>query len=118
MSELPREYTYLSGQELLERRALAERDVELAGLGTVRVRALTRGEVLKLRGPGDDFIAFEAGLLAAGMVRPQLSIEEAAAWQDAALPTEIDPVITAIMQLSGMEATAERTAMATFPRSA
>jgi len=113
---LPREYTYLSGAELLARRAIPERDVEIPELGTVRVRGLTRGEVLQLKRELDtDFAAFEAGMLACGLVRPELDIAGAKAWQEAARPTEIDPVITAIMELSGMEATAERTAMARFP---
>jgi hypothetical protein len=84
---------------LLARR-LPERDVELAGIGSVRVRGLSRAESLDI--PELSGAAREATIIARGLVDPVLSVAEVQAWMAAAPAGEFEVVSTAIGQLSGL----------------
>lgn len=94
---------------------LPEETVTLPGVGDVRVRALTRAEVLRARRlGGDDYAVMERHLLAAGLIEPSISPADAEKWQDAAPASEIEPVTQAISRLSGLTEGAAKSAYADF----
>jgi hypothetical protein len=93
---------------------LEEEDVEIPGVGTVRVRALTRSEAMKIRGREMAVDAMERYLLAAAMVQPRLTEEEVRRWQDAAPAGQLEPVCRAVQRLSGLEEAAARQAYHQF----
>lgn len=82
---------------------LPEADVEIPGVGTVRVRGLSRFELL-LAGKtgGDDTAAMERKMLSFAMVDPDLSEKDVEAWQKASPAGEIAPVVAAVNELSGV----------------
>lgn len=76
--------------------------VPIPGLGDVRVRGLSRDEALdvsQVAGTPE----FEPTLLAAGMVDPELTVEEAQEWRRAAGSDEISAVCDRIAELSGLK---------------
>lgn len=79
---------------------LQHEDVEIPGVGTVRVRGLTRGELAQTQGL--DGPEAERVSLSIGMVDPQLTREEVDAWLDNSPAMECQPVVNAINRLSGM----------------
>ncbi|MGH9251139.1 MAG: hypothetical protein ACRD0W_16685 [Acidimicrobiales bacterium] len=94
---------------------LPERDVDLPGVGTVRVRALSRAEALTIRkiaGSGQDVL--ERKMLALAMVDPSMTEGEAREWQEASTAGEIEPVTDAIADLSGMKEGAAKEAYQAF----
>lgn len=105
-------------REALFASRLPEADVEISGVGTVRVRALSRAEVLGLQkkvGDGADRTArLERETIALAMVDPSLTVMEVQRWQEASPAGELEPVTDAIQELSGMKPTAEKEAMLDF----
>jgi len=107
---------------------LPEDDVEIPGVGTVRVRALNRKEAIHVQE------ATEAGerdrrLLAQGLVdpmlmdplrlhslgdKPCLKCAEVGQWQEAAPAAELEPVGERITALSGMGPDADKEAVKEF----
>lgn len=100
-------------KDLLFKPRLAEADVDVPGVGTVRVRALTRGEVFQIQ-KGTDTGDVERKILACGMVEPQLSQTDVRRWQDSCPAGEIDPVVDKIRELSGLSDDAEKEAVLAF----
>lgn len=96
--------TYLDKDALFSRSATREDDVELPGGGTVRVRALTRAEALRIAAEkkGGGTAVLERKLLAAGLVEPQITEAEAEAWQQSASADAVRAVSDRIAELSGM----------------
>lgn len=98
--------------KLLARRAdtasgLPEDTVDIEGVGSVRVRALTRGEVYKvqqLKGRGDA----ERRILAWGLLDPELTENEVRQWQDNSPAGEMEPVADKIRELSGLNQDADK----------
>lgn len=88
-------------KELLFKPRLAEEDVEVPGVGTVRVRALNRAESIAVA-EAKTVAERDRRLLAAGMVDPALSLAEVGRWQDASPGGEIERVSEVIARLSGM----------------
>lgn len=88
-------------KEALFRPRLPEDDVEVPGVGTVRVRALSRIEAMHVQAANGPE-ATERRILAAGLVDPTLTEAEAGKWQKAAPAGELEPVTTRIAELSGM----------------
>ncbi|HEV8568984.1 MAG TPA: hypothetical protein VGQ92_18200 [Actinoplanes sp.] len=88
-------------KETLLKPRLPEDDVEIPGVGTVRVRGLSRGEVL--RGQGLKGVDLEAYMLAAGMVDPPMTRDEVKQWQAASPAGELEPVTDVISRLSGLD---------------
>lgn len=86
--------------KLLANRAGGTQDVEIPGVGTVKVRALTRAEVKACKGKDD--LTQENQLIAAGMVDPVLTPDEVSEWLDNAPAGEAVAVIEAIRDLSGL----------------
>lgn len=91
---------------------LPEDDVDIPGVGTVRVRGLSRDEVLAAQNESDNLPAFERRLISCGMVDPQLSVAEAGRWQLGSPAGEIEPVIDRIRALSGLGGDASKSGVA------
>jgi len=79
---------------------VAEGTVELEGIGTVRVRGLSRAEVFMTQ--HKDVAVAEAKIVALGMVDPPMSEGEVRQWQKAAPGGELEPVVAKIRDLSGL----------------
>jgi hypothetical protein len=84
-------------------------EVDVEG-GKVKVRPLTRGEVLILRGLGEDPAKFERKLLAFAMVEPELTEAEVGQWQKNSPALEIEDVTDKVMDISGLKERAEKDA--------
>lgn len=100
-------------KDLLFKPRLPEDDVEIPGVGTVRVRGLSRIEAMHVqaaKGPE----ATERRILALGLVDPKLTEAEAGRWQDASPAGELEPVTDRIAELSGMNPGSDRETYRTF----
>ena len=81
---------------------LPERDVELpSGIGTVRVRGLSRQEAVRVT--DDDPSVMERRALAAGMLDPQLTEDEVEQWRGVAVAADVQAVAQAISEISNMD---------------
>lgn len=108
----------LTRDELLGQTGPPEDEVEIPGLGKVRVRGLTRTEVLSVRkaadnaGPvdGPRVLVLERKLLSAGMVEPKLSEDDIRAWQNVAPAGQMEPITEKIQELSGLSEGSEKAA--------
>jgi alanine racemase len=91
-------------REQLTKPRLPEDTISIDGLGTFRVRGLSRFEVLvsKQREERLGMVAMERMMLAAGLLDPSMSEDEVTAWQKASPAGEIEPVVNKIAELSGM----------------
>lgn len=101
-------------RELLFKPRLPEEDVDLAGVGIVRVRGLSRLEALRVQAV-DDAIARERLILVLGMVDPSVNDDEAKRWQRASVAGEIELVTGRIAVLSGMGPDATKEAYKSLP---
>lgn len=82
---------------------LPEDVVDVPGIGAVRVRGLSRIDLLTIHradtsAPG----AFERMLLARAMIDPELTEEEVGQWQEASSPHEIEAVASVVTRLSAL----------------
>lgn len=103
----------LSKEDLLKKRFGVE-DVEIPNVGTVKVRALTRGEALQVQGVEMPVAEMEQRLVSLAMVEPKLTEAEVKEWQDNSTAGEIQAVTEVIVRLSGMEQGAAKEAMKRF----
>lgn len=87
-------------EKLLSRR-IEEDDVEIEGIGTVRVRGLTRGEVFMTQ-QGKDTETMERKIVALGMVDPPMNEDDVKTWQRNSPAGELEPVVDKIRELSGL----------------
>ena len=87
---------------LLASRGIGGETVEIPGVGEVKVRGLTRAEVLSIQNDDLDAAGMERKLLAFAMVEPQLTEDEVAEWQKVAPAGELEPISDAIQKLSGL----------------
>ncbi|TCO64953.1 hypothetical protein [Actinocrispum wychmicini] len=88
---------------------LDEQDVEVRG-GTVRVRAVSRREMLDLRAKVNDPVQVEQHIVATAMLDPVLTPDEVGRWQEAATPGDLEKVTAAIARLSGLDELAGKAA--------
>lgn len=110
--------TKMISKEDLFRVRLDEDDVEIPSLnGSVRVRALSRSEVMKIQGVELPAEVMEQKLLSTALVDPKLSEKEVKAWQEACPALELEEVTNRIMELSGMKKESAKEAMKSFPES-
>lgn len=86
---------------LLFKPRLPEDDVDVPGIGIVRVRGLSRIEAMHVQA-AKGVEATERRILALGMVDPTLTEAEAGQWQKASTAGEIEPVANRIAELSGI----------------
>ena len=99
--------------ELLFKPRLPEANVDIPGLGPVRVRGLNRAEAMMVQeAKGTE--ATERRILALGMVDPPMTEFQAGRWQKAATAGEIEPVSRKIAELSGMLDDSAKEAYKTF----
>lgn len=96
-------------KKLLLKPRLPEAEVEIPGVGKVRVRGLSRAEAMLVR-QVEDVKAFECRMIALGMVEPKLTEDEVEQWQQATTPAELEAITSAILDLSGMAVGADKTA--------
>ena len=101
-------------KELLLKKRLPEAEVEVAGIGTVRVRGLSRSEAMSLKAQASDVEAVDRRMLFLGMVEPKLTEAEIAEWYAASPAGEIEPVSLKISELSGMTEGAAKEAYKAF----
>lgn len=94
---------YASLNDLTAATAAPEADVELPSGGKVRVRGITRHELIK-SGEGDaPADEVERRTVAYGMVRPKMSVAQVGAWQKRHGATlDLGAVTKAIRNLSGL----------------
>lgn len=86
----------------LTKARLPEEDVDIPDVGTVRVRALSRAEALRVTDTEMPAAKMEQLLLSMAMVDPVMSEQDVAAWQDAASAGELEPITEVIKRLSGL----------------
>lgn len=103
----------VSKEDLLKARFGVE-EVEIPGVGTVKVRALSRAQALTLRDKEMSVAEVEQKLLAWALVEPEVTIEDVKAWQENSPAGELQPITAAITRLSGMETSAPKEAMRKF----
>lgn len=109
----------VSKEDLFKRR-VKEVDVEIPDVGTIRVRALTRTEVLSLgvvpgQGAELDLAEAERKVISAGMVEPPMTQDDVKAWQDSSPAVEINAVFLAIVELSGLTGEMPKEMVKQFP---
>jgi hypothetical protein len=104
-------------KSILLKSRLPEADVDIPGVGTIRVRGLSRAEVLLTRKATDDehvdgprVLTLERKMLAAAMIDPKLTEDEVGQWQRASGAGELHPVILKIQELSGLLEDSEKAA--------
>lgn len=89
-------------KEMFLKVPMPEKEVDLPGLGTVRVRGLSRAEVLTLSEMKGDTGRLERAIIRLGVADPQLSDGEVAAWYESAPAGHTDLIVDAVSVLSGM----------------
>lgn len=110
---------YIDRDALLARRletstGFPEADVEVPGIGTVRVRGLSRFEVLHIQQTKGGPAAVEVVTVHLGLVEPKLSEDEVKKWQRVSVASELEPITEAIGRLSGMFEKADKRAYQDF----
>ena len=89
-------------------------EVEVPPYGTFTIRSLTRVEAMDL-GKIDGAAQIEQAIIAYGCVDPALSRADVKRWQENASAMALEPLSTAIAELSGLDDSAERGAVRRFP---
>ncbi len=91
-------------KEALLARQLPREAIEIEGVGTVVVRALSRAEVMALNAARKDGAPadLERRMIQAALVEPQLTLDEVETWYQNSPAGELSVVSDAITRLSGM----------------
>lgn len=98
-------------KEALFQPRLPEAEVEIPGVGTIRVRGLSRYEMLTAgRQESKGVLAMEKLMLHFGMVDPALTEDEVGRWQRCSPASEVSPVVAKINELSGIGKDAQKEA--------
>lgn len=100
-------------KDVLFKVRLPEGEVEIPGVGTVRVRGLSRDEVFAVQNVGSTQAA-EQKILARGMVEPAMTELDVSKWQAASPGGELEAVVEKIRNLSGLNDGAEKDAVINF----
>jgi hypothetical protein len=96
---------------LLLNRRLPEGEVDIPGVGTVRVRGLTRQEMLDSGQAAEQgTLVMEREMLSRALLDPEMSAEDVALWQENAPANEITPVVQKVNELSGITPDAAKAA--------
>lgn len=106
----------VSFKERLLKSRLPEAEVEIPDVGTVRVRGLSRSEVLQMKKFGEDADAAELFVMACGTVDPVLTEDEVQQWRSGAPAGELEAPVNRILELSGLLPAARREAEKPFLR--
>lgn len=86
-------------------------EVEIEGVGTVTVRALSRHEMIQGGKLEDDTMAQERYILSKAMVDPPMGEHDVAAWQKCSPPGEINKVAMKVNELSGIGKGADKSSV-------
>lgn len=100
-------------KELLFKSRLPEADVEVPGIGIMRVRGLSRTEALHCRDTSD-IVTVERRMIALGLVDPVLTEGEVKRWQENSPASELEELTLRISELSGMTEGAAKAAYKEF----
>lgn len=93
---------------------MPEDDVDVHGVGTVRVRGLSRAEVIAMRELDLPTLQHERRTLAAAMVDPEMTEQQVEQWQAVAVAGELRPVVAKVLDLSGLGEGAAKAAYRSF----
>lgn len=87
---------------------MPEDSVDIPGIGTVKVRGLSRGEVFVIKkvAKGDDDM--ERKILVRALLDPVMSEEEVRGWQTVSVAGELEEVTDKINELSGLSEGADK----------
>jgi hypothetical protein len=107
------ENLYATADELADQPTPDEDDVKLASGKLVRVRALSRAEVLvmqtlKAKGILDTEDKWERHMLARAIVNPSMTVEQIAGWQQERAGGDLEDVTRKISDLSGLTEGADK----------
>lgn len=86
---------------------LPEDTVEIAGIGTFRVRGLSRIEAISVQA-GKGTANIERKMIALGLLEPKLTEDEVGTWMRNAPAGELSPISDRIAELSGMAPGSEK----------
>lgn len=89
--------------------SVPEGTVDIPGVGEIRIRGLSRYELL-LAGKIDDTLLMERKLLSMAMLDPKMTEKDVEAWQKASPAGQIAPVVAEVNRLSGVSRQAEKEA--------
>ncbi|MGA5306517.1 hypothetical protein [Micromonospora taraxaci] len=92
-----------------------EADVELPGVGTVRVRGLTRAQIIDIAKGTNDGKDMEPLSLSWAFVDPQLTEDEVRQWTQAATFGEVETINKVVNELSGIAGRADKEAYKSLP---
>ena len=81
---------------------LGEGKHEIGGLGTVRIRGLSRTEVVELQALDGGTLVTDRRMLSLALLEPTFTEDEVKLWQECSPPHEIEALTVAIAELSGM----------------
>lgn len=95
---------------LVDRVSAVQADIEVEGVGTITVRALSRWEVIQ-GGKRDEGMAQERFILSCAMVEPAMNEDDVAAWQKCSPPGEINAIAQKINELSGIGTGADKSSV-------
>jgi len=114
-TEAPR---YASLEELMTPRAgvTEEEDFTLPASGSVvRIRPMTRAEVLVINNKDLDLAGREQRYISKAMVAPRLTVEMAKRWQETGHAGDIGELVDRIGTISGLTKRGEKAAAREFP---
>jgi hypothetical protein len=77
-------------------------DIELPTGKVIKVRGMTRYELMLSRKDTEDIAEIERRMLAFCMVEPRMTAKQVEAWQKGSKPMVMAPVIEKIRELSGL----------------
>ena len=77
-------------------------DHEIEGVGTVRIRGLSRAELLELQTLAGGALISDRRMVSLALVDPKLTEDEVKTWQENSAPGEIEALTVAIAELSGL----------------
>jgi hypothetical protein len=81
---------------------VSEGTVDIAGVGTVRVRGLSRGEVFAIQTVAKTTEEMERKTLALALLDPVMTEAEVREWQQNSPAGEMEPVADKVKELSGI----------------
>lgn len=107
---------YATFEELTAEGQLEGEDYTIEQTGqVVRIRALSRGEVLMAQRLQDEGVAaMEAKMLSFAMVEPRMTVAKAKRWQDTTPAGRLEGLTRRVRDISGMGLLAEREAYERF----
>ena len=98
-------------KDVLLKSRLVEGEHEIAGVGTVGIRGLSRQEVIDLQKLDGGLDVRERRMVALGLVDPPVTEDDVKAWQSSSLAEEIEGLTVAISDLSGLGVKADKSSV-------